>query len=104
MSLILAIEPDAAQADAVRRAVRTLAGVDLVLVESRDAALAVLKGRVPDLILLSALLPPGIEAPLAAQLRTVPSAGHVEMITIPLLEHASDRGGKGLFGAFRKAA
>ena len=56
MSLILAIEPDSGQADAVRRAVRTLPGVDLVLVDSRDAALAVLKGRVPELILLSALL------------------------------------------------
>src|SRR5262249_54326677 len=59
-------------------------------------------GRVPELILLSAFLPPGDEAALTSHLRAVPTAGHLELITIPMLEHAPgfDEGRRGLFGMF----
>jgi CheY-like chemotaxis protein len=85
VSLILAVEPDGGQAKAVRRAVRSLPNTHLVLVESRQAALAALGHELPDLILVSALLPPGDEAALTDYLRARPEAAHVEMITIPVL-------------------
>ena len=48
MPLILAIEPDPAQAEAVRVTVGSLAGVELVLVDSATSAIAALERAVPD--------------------------------------------------------
>ena len=75
-------------------------GISQLVQQGNEAALAVLKGRAPELLLLSALLSPGDEAALTAHMRGVTTADHVEMITIPLLEHAGHEGRRGLFGVF----
>ncbi|PYR62655.1 MAG: hypothetical protein DMF91_05920 [Acidobacteria bacterium] len=88
----------------MRRAVRSLATVDLVVVTSANAAMAELVKAVPQLILLSALLKPSDEAYLAAHLRSREDAAHVEMLTIPLLDGPPRREEKkrGLLGVFKR--
>ena len=71
MALVLAVEPDHRQATILKRIVRELVRADLVLVDSRDAAVAALTARVPDVILLTALLSPRDEEELVAYLRTL---------------------------------
>ena len=71
MALILAIEPDAAQAATLRQVIREQVAADLVLVSSKTAAVSALEDGVPDLILVSALLPPHEEDELVAHLQTL---------------------------------
>ena len=85
MALVLAVEPDHRQATILRRIVRETVRADLVLVDSRDAAVAALKARVPDVILLTALLSPRDEEELVAHLRTLAGAQHIQTHTIPQL-------------------
>ncbi len=83
---------------------RTLATVDLVVVDSRKAALASLGEALPAVILVSAMLPPRDEAAVAAYLRTRKDSSHVEMVTIPLLDSGTRPAEKprGLLGRFKK--
>jgi hypothetical protein len=87
MPLIVAIEPDrrqAAQLSALGRG--PLRGAQLVVAGSTARAIAVLGGRVPDLILISALLSPKDEEALADRLRELDEvAAHVQTLTIPVL-------------------
>ena len=89
MALVLAIEPDSVQADALRHLLRTRADTEVVVVESTDAAVAAVDERVPDLVLVGALLSPRDEDPFIAHLRTLPDAGHLQTLTIPHLRHAA---------------
>ena len=102
MPLVLAIEPDPQQAEAVRRAVGHLAGVDLIVVDRMEAAAAALRDGVPHLILMSALLSPADESALTTMLRTRPDAAHVQIMTIPRLETTRDERGRGFFGMFSR--
>ena len=54
MALVLAIEPDLRQAGILKRIVKEQVRAELVLVDTRDAALAALTARVPDVILVTA--------------------------------------------------
>jgi len=58
MSLILAVEPDRRQAAHLTQIVRQRVGSDLILAETTELALAQIGNRVPDLILVPALLSP----------------------------------------------
>ena len=102
MALVLAVEPDHRQAIILKRIVRELVRADLVLVDSRDAAVAALKARIPDVILLTALLSPRDEEELVAYLRTLSGVQHIQTHTIPqLMSTAADieqKSGGGLFG------
>lgn len=102
MALVLAVEPDHRQATILKRIVRELVRADLVLVDSRDAAVAALTARIPDVILLTALLSPRDEEELVAYLRTLVGAHHIQTHTIPQLAlTAADmeqKNGRGLFG------
>ena len=73
-----------------------------MLVDSRDAAVAALTARIPDVILLTALLSPRDEEELVSYLRTLAGAQHIQTHTIPqLASTAADmeqKGGGGLFG------
>jgi hypothetical protein len=106
VSLVLAVEPDLRQGEILTRIVRHKVRADLVLVESRDAALTALAGRTPDVVLLTALLSPRDEDELLAHLRRMPASGHIQTHTIPQL--ASDAvkdqeaTGRGLLGKLRK--
>ena len=102
MALVLAVEPDHRQASILKRIVREQVRADLVLVDSRDAAVAALTARIPDVILLTALLSPRDEEELVAYLRTLAGAQHIQTHTIPqLASTAADmeqKSGGGLFG------
>ena len=107
MALVLAIEPDARQGGILKRIVSELVGAELVLVESREAAIAVIDQRLPDVMLVTALLSPRDEEELVTRLRSLDGAEHLQTHTIPLL--AGTRGsdsktGKsgGLLGRFRR--
>ncbi len=103
MPLVLAIETDLRQAAILKRVVRDRVHADLVVVDSRDAAVAAINTQIPDVILVSALLSPRDEQELLAHLRALNGAEHLQTHTIPqLASTAADRepgsGGKGLFG------
>ena len=63
------------------------ADTDVVVVGSKDAAVTALDQRVPDLVLVGALLSSRDEDALVAHLRTLPDAGHLQTLTIPQLRH-----------------
>src|SRR5688500_20216819 len=74
VALVLAIEPDIRQGTILKRIVRELVGADLVLVESRDAAIAAIDRQIPDVILVTALLSPRDEDELVSHLRALDGA------------------------------
>src|SRR5512143_3785087 len=91
MSLILAIETDRRQATLLASIGRRT-GAELVIAPSAERGLEAIDGRVPDLILTSALLLPRDAAALAARLRELDVAAmHVQMLTIPVLAKAAGR-------------
>ncbi len=103
--LVLAIEPDLRQAAIVKRVVRERVLADVVVVDSRDAAIDAIRSAIPDVLLVSALLTPRDEDDLVAHLRTLEGAAHLQTHTIPQLASAlgpGENGGGGLFSAFRR--
>ena len=103
MELILLIEPDTREAFALRRALRERTGAEVVVAASKDAALAVMDRQVPDLVLFHALISPDDEQRVLSHLRKLPSAAHLQTLTIPLLGCPSDaeRPQRGLFAGLR---
>ena len=94
------------QAAILKRVVQELVHADFVVVDSRDAAMAALMARVPDVLLVTTLLSPRDEEELFSHLRARDGADHVQTHTIPLLastraDEESESGG-GLFGKFRR--
>ena len=85
MPYVLAIEPDPRQAVILRRLVHEQVRADFVLADSRDVALAAIDARVPDLLLVTALLGPRDEAEINEHLKTLDGANHLQTLTIPLL-------------------
>jgi hypothetical protein len=85
MPLVLAIEPDRRQAAQLTNIVRQRVGADLVLADTTESALESIGNRVPDLVLVPALLSPQDDAALATALRVIATAAHVQMLTIPVL-------------------
>src|SRR5512138_1696885 len=104
MSLVLAVEPDRRQAAHLTHIVRQHVGAELILAETTELALASIGNRVPDLILVPALLSPQDDAALAAALRVIASAAHVQMLTTPMFAAAkpAPRLG-GVLSAFRRS-
>ena len=106
MPLVLALEPDPRQAAALKPILERRVGAELVMADSKDSAIAVLADRVPDLILVTALLSPRDEAELNDHLRTLEGAEHVQTLTIPMLGTAAKkpaRRKRGLLGALRSS-
>lgn len=112
MSRLLVVQPDSAQADSLREALRGCVSEDLVVAESLDDALSsIVAGSlddalssidqcVPDVVLLPTLLPSAIEDYLIAYLGTIPNAGHVQILGLPHLErsdHSDQRRPRSLF-------
>ena len=106
MPIVLAIEPDLRQAAIIKRIVRDKIRADVVVVDSRDAALDAIRTSIPDVLLLSALLSPRDEDELIAHLRLLDGAEHLQTHTIPQLAGTSeDREtgrGRGLLGIFSR--
>lgn len=107
MAFVLAIEPDPRQAALLRRVLREQVRADLAVVDSKDAAIAALAERVPDLILLTALLSPGDEDELVACLRRLDEAAHIQTLRIPLLAEEDGTRGRSRprwLGLFKRQA
>ena len=106
MPLVLAIEPDHRQATTLKHVVREIVRADLVLVDSRDAAISAIDAQLPDVILVTALLSPRDEEELISHLRRLDGAEHLQTHTIPQLAGSrgepEPRSGGGLLGKFRK--
>jgi hypothetical protein len=85
MSCVLVIEPDSGRADTLRDLLTTRANTDVVVVASKDAAVASVDERVPDLVLVDPLMSPRDEDSLIGHFRTLPDAGHLQTLTIPQL-------------------
>src|SRR5690349_24318533 len=105
MPIILAIEPDKRQAAHVSAIVRHRVGAELVLADTTEGALDAIGTRVPDLVLVPALLSPQDDAALAAALRVIAAAAHVRTLTIPVFSSsAASDGAKsgGLLSRFRR--
>jgi hypothetical protein len=106
MPIVLAIEPDLRQAAIIKRIVRDKIHADVVVVDSRDAALDAIRTSIPDVLLLSALLSPRDEDELIAHLRLLDGAEHLQTHTIPQLAGSSeDREtgrSRGLLGMFSR--
>ena len=85
MPLILAIEPDRRQAAQLVGVIRHRVGAQLVLADTTEHALDAIGDRVPDLVLVPALLSPQDDAALAAALRVIATAAHVRTLTTPVL-------------------
>src|SRR5215213_6465950 len=106
MALVLAIEPDIRQGGILKRIVGEMVQAELILVESRDAAVAAIDQQIPDVILLTALMSPRDEDELVTHLRRLGASEHLQTHTLPLLSTARSsepaaKGG-GLLGKFRK--
>ena len=105
MSIILAIESDRRQREALTAVVRERVGAELILADTTERALEAIGNRVPDLVLVPALLSPTDDAALAAALRVIAAAAHVRTLTIPVLatQSASESRG-GLFSRWRRGS
>jgi len=104
MPIILAIEPDRRQRDALAAVVRQRVGAELILADTTERALEAIGNRVPDLVLVPALLAPQDDAALAAALRVIAAAAHVRTVTIPVLAaHAAPAPAAGLLSRWRRA-
>jgi CheY-like chemotaxis protein len=85
MALILTVQPDPEQAAALQRALGHV-GAEVAVVDSSDAALSAIDRKIPDVLLLHALMLPPEEDYLLAYLRTLPGTAHVQAISIPHLQ------------------
>src|SRR4051812_47644501 len=85
MPIVLAIEPDRRQAAHLTAIVRHQVNAELVIADTTERALDAIGNRVPDLVLVPALLSPQDDSALAAALRVIAAAAHVRTLTIPVL-------------------
>jgi hypothetical protein len=103
MPIILAVEPDHKQAARLAAIVRHHVGAELVLGDTTERALDALGPRVPDMVLVPALLSPQDDASLAAALRVIAAAAHVRTLTIPVLASGKQQSASGgLLSRFRR--
>jgi hypothetical protein len=103
MSIVLAIEPDRRQAAHLTALARQLVDAELVLADTTERALDAIGNRVPDLVLVPALLSPQDDAALAAALRVIAAAAHVRTLTIPVLASGITRApAGGMLAKWRK--
>jgi hypothetical protein len=85
--LILAVEPDRRQSSQLTHIAGRL-GAELILAEAFEHALPAIGSRVPDLILVPALLSPEDDAALRFVLRAISGTSHVQVLTTPLFARA----------------
>jgi CheY-like chemotaxis protein len=89
--VILAVEPDPRQAAQLTALFRRQFSQELVLAGTTPAALDKLQGRIPELVLTSALITPRDETALIHWLRELGrKAAHVQTVTIPVLASESE--------------
>jgi hypothetical protein len=83
-SCVLAVEPDAKQARILEHALKGRFNGRLVMVKSTEAALEALVGAIPDVVLVSPLLPARTEDRFMQHLRALGvDASHLQLLSIP---------------------
>src|SRR4029434_8402709 len=90
MSWLLVVQPDSVQADVLCEALRAHLSEDVVVADSLDSALSSIDQGVPDIVLLSAVIPAAVEDYLVTYLGTIPGARHVQILGIPVLERSDN--------------
>jgi hypothetical protein len=80
---ILAVEPDPACGEILRQLIEGRANAEVVVVTSSEAAVGALASQLPDVVLLSALLPPIGEDQVMWQLRRTDPEHRVPVLMIP---------------------
>jgi len=85
MNVVLAIEPDSAQAEPLAALIRTKFGAEFTMVTSAYAAVVAINQRVPDLVLFGRSISQEQRAKVAAHLKSTPAAAHVQSLEVPLL-------------------
>ncbi len=102
MPMILALEPDERQAAILSGVIMNQLRADLVLVESKGAAVSAMARETPDLVLLSAQLTRSEEKEIIARLRM--RDARVQTLSIPPLGAAPNEESEsgGLLRAFRR--
>ena len=103
MALILAIESDHRQAGQLVQIVRRRLGAELILAETFEAALPAIDNRVPDLILVPALLSPEDDAALKFVLRVISHGSHVQVLTTPMFARSGSHSPRGVLAGFLRA-
>jgi len=103
MPSVLAIEPEFDRAALLRGLADEHVRGPLTLVESVDAALDAIDRRVPEVILISPLMPPQEEAQLVARLRALPKAIRVQTLITPELA-APSQPARGLYSRRQRRA
>ncbi len=86
MSCVLAIQPDAAQAEILRKAYRGHIDEDVVVAQSLDDAMSAIDERLPDIVLVPTLAPASVEDYLTSYLGSIPGTRHVQILGLPRLE------------------
>jgi PilZ domain-containing protein len=86
MSWLLVVQPDSVQADVLCEALRAHTSEDVVVADSLDNALCYIDQGIPDIVLLPAVIPAAVEDYLVNYLGAIPSARHVQILGIPVLE------------------
>jgi hypothetical protein len=103
MAIVLAIEPDRRQAAHLAAIVRHQVHAELLIADTTEGALDAIGNRIPDLVLVPALLSPQDDAALAAALRVIAAAAHVRTLTIPVLASGVSHAPKlGMLAKWRK--
>lgn len=87
---ILAIEPDASRAAALRRALRQ--DLDVRIAPSCEHAIWSIREEVPDLVMTSTFLQPSEVVALGEHVRQSPGASHLQIIDVPYFIDSTDDG------------
>ena len=70
-------------------------GAELILAGTTESALDAIGSRVPDLVLVPALLSPQDDAALNAALRVIAAAAHVRTLTVPVFANGVEQESRG---------
>ncbi len=89
---VLAVEPDATCAESLKRLIAERVRAEVVIAASAEAAITAFAAQVPDIVLISALLPATGEEQIMWQLKRLDVAAKVPVLTIP---PAVERSGAG---------
>lgn len=99
-SCVLAVEPDARQRRILEQALQGRIRGKLVMVKSTEAALEALVGAIPDVVLVSPLLPPRTEDQFVEHLRALGvDASHLQLLSIPRFGDGHPPGKKKTFSS-----
>jgi CheY-like chemotaxis protein len=99
---ILAVEPDALSADRLRAILADRTVAEVVIADTAEEAVAALGVRVPDLLLVSAILPPLVEEQVMLHLKRLDPEGKVPILTLPPAAVAPEPEERGFLSFLRR--